>query len=705
MSPRQLDPNAEVEDHFRSRIHSTTSTDITSRVPSDNASPLITSALHLPPPAPPKSHVSCRAERAWYLVLFATSGVRQDLSRGIRARPGENRESAPSAGRLFPSSHHQNTSSLCPSAPPTPIPVMASTPVDPVLRNALRYTISTREYAALHKYILSRSKALRLTVPSPAAVEKALQVQAQSSAPEQQQQQQHRKGLGGGGDDYNVRAVRHALRVFLATLAGMKGWEAVVTRLGGGRGAKSKPSSGSGSPALRLSASLSGILLLYRFLFRFLSRLRAQLLDAQAEPFRVRNPRTAAALTSPFAPAVGASLAGFALGVCPAEKKQQLRVSIALFALFRALEFAWDLCEAEGRVWGFVTTSGSLASSATKREKRERREKRARPWWFGSWLLQPLAFGQLLHAVVFDRDCFPASYGRFIFGHSAGYLHASPAAWSAPLAWPSTDAVVESLAHMARLHWPAYVSPTMFPHKQNQHQHGLLPASLQAIAPLTAQAHPLITSLSCATLHPSDPSCSRTLLTFWLNTLPRFARFFLVLYAGLALVLSPRRLLPSLYHAPLSTLTAVFSRALRTSVFATGAISTAWSSICFFQSYLPRRVLPTQRFFLGGFLAGLWASILDRRHGRPIFLSSARLSLHSLWRVGLKRRWWRAVRAGDVAVFVAALMITGVAYERDARSAVRDGQWRKGISWLRGEGWRDWTVGAVDEDGENGKGD
>lgn len=30
-----------------------------------------------------------------------------------------------------------------------------------------------------------------------------------------------------------------------------------------------------------------------------------------------------------------------------------------------------------------------------------------RPWWFGSWMLQPFAFGQLLHAFVFDVDCFP----------------------------------------------------------------------------------------------------------------------------------------------------------------------------------------------------------------------------------------------------------------------------------------------------------
>ena len=141
------------------------------------------------------------------------------------------------------------------------------------------------------------------------------------------------------------------------------------------------------SPALRLSLSLSTILLLYRLLFRFLTRLRVHLLDPQVEPFRMRNPRTAATLTSPYAPAVGASLAGLALGIYPSEK---MRVSIAIYTIFRALEFAYNLCESEGFIWG-----------------RSNGVKRDRPWWFGSWMLQPLAFGQLLHAAVFDRDCFP----------------------------------------------------------------------------------------------------------------------------------------------------------------------------------------------------------------------------------------------------------------------------------------------------------
>jgi hypothetical protein len=206
--------------------------------------------------------------------------------------------------------------------------------------------------------------------------------------------------------------------------------------------------------------------------------------------------------------------------------------------------------------------------------------------------------------------------------------------------------------------------------------------------------------LSCATLHPSDPSCLRTYVLFWLNSFPPLTRFFLLIYSALTVL--PR--LKSFYNSPLTTLQRVLSTSLRMSTFVTGAISTAWASICFFQNYLPRHVLATQRFFLGGFFAGLWAWV-ERRHGRSAFLYSARVSVDSLWKVGVKRRWWRAMKGGDVWVFVMALMVTGVVYERDA-NAIREAQWRKGVSWVRGEGWKDWGIDEEleEEDAEEEEG-
>ncbi|KAI0129813.1 hypothetical protein BJ170DRAFT_617682 [Xylariales sp. AK1849] len=554
---------------------------------------------------------------------------------------------------------------------------------DPILRNALRYTISAREYDSLHKYVISRSRLLKRRAPSANAVEKYMN----GGNPTREIDGRVAKGKGkardGGagsagnrGDTYNARAIRHALRVFVATGLGMKVYEVLMARL---KGEKKLPSQKKEpfykSSTFRLSLSLSTILFLYRLLFRFLGRLRVHLLDSSAEPFRLRNPRTTQTLTSPYAPAVGASLAGLALGIYPS---QQLRVSVAIYTLFRALEFSWNLFEDDGIIWGWKARVGGKGMV-----------KRERPWWWGSWMLQPFAFGQLLDAAVFDADCSPVQYVDLIWKSTTTYLHSAPRNLPAGVKWPGPWDVAGSLGQMARLNWPPFISPTLFLAQKT------LTPSLTSIAPLTAQAHPLITALSCATLHPSDPSCVRTYVSFWIRSFPRMGRFFILFYSVLLL---PKY--KALYNAPLTVLTTLLSRTLRLSTFATGAISTAWASICFFQAWFPRTLLPTQRFFLGGFLAGLWGFV-ERKQGRGIFLSSARMSVDSLWKVGVKRRWWKAMKGGDVWVFVLALAVTGAVYERDAR-AIREGSWRKGVSWVRGTDWRDWEVDE-DEDLVNDK--
>ncbi|KAL2172706.1 hypothetical protein VTG60DRAFT_4152 [Thermothelomyces hinnuleus] len=585
------------------------------------------------------------------------------------------------ASRAGPPSSKSPGSSGAPSA------TTARSTTDPILRNALRYTISAREYATLHKYVISRSRALKRRAPTVDTVQRIMEGtrgRTQSLSKERKSTGKGKDDEHGstvpvrGADDYNARAVRHSIRVFVATGALMKLWGVVSARVMGKKketaSASSKKQPLHKSPTLRLSLSLSTILLMYRILFRFFNRLRAHLLDPSAAPFRLRNPKIAGTLTSPYAPAVGASLAGLALGVYP---NRQLRVTVALYMMFRALEFGWNCAEDNGMVWGRERGVNGKPD-----------RNRPRPSWWGSWMLQPFAFGQLLHALVFDRDCFPSFWSNAILKNSTAYLHPRPEDYPSGLKWPNAGEIVDSLAQMARLNWPAFISPTLFPLKED-----ILPSSLETISPITSGAHPLITSLSCATLHPSDPSCSRTFLTFWLRSFPSLTRLLLVVYSALLL---PR--LSALYHFPLSTLHQLVSSALRMAGFLTGALATAWSSICFFQAWLPRTFLPTQRFFVGGFVAGFWALLQHGRRGsRGLFLASAKASVESLWKVGVKRRWWRAMKGGDVWVFVAALMLTGVVYERDAR-AVKEAPWRKGISWVRGEGWKDWGMEEDDED-------
>ncbi|KAI9881281.1 MAG: hypothetical protein M1830_005567 [Pleopsidium flavum] len=528
-----------------------------------------------------------------------------------------------------------------PSADDYPSPPASPAKVDPVLRNALRYTISAKEYETLHQYLIARSPpSVRKRVPQPPRYEAIVQSK----------------------NDYNAAAVRASLRVFLATQTGLKIWDLVTTHvLARGRPQKPKPNTSIfRSPNLRLSLSLSLILLLHRILHRFFTRLRYNLLTKTAARFRERNPRISRTLTSQFAPAVGASFAGFALGVYPSD---QFRITIAIYAATRAAEFAYNALEDEGWFKG-------------------------KPWWWGSWMLMPIATGQLLHAFVFDRECFPKAYGDFILKHTPNYVQRRPADYPSHLPWPSTTDIVDSLAQISQLNWPPFISPILFPTITT------LPPSLTTIAPITSPAHPSIRSLSCALLHPTDPSCTRTFLTFWLTAFPALTKFFSLL---LTLFSLPRYRL--FLSSPLKSTSALAARILRLSTFMTAAIGTSWASICLFTHLLPRNFLPTKRWYLGGFLGGLWA-FLERSSGRANFLYSARLSVDSLWKVGVKRGWWKGVRDGDVWIFVAALMVVNVVYEADPK-AVSGGVVRKGLGFLRGEGWVDRAVIEKDNENEN----
>lgn len=87
----------------------------------------------------------------------------------------------------------------------------AKATTDPVLRNALRYTISAKEYEVLHKYIISRSNVLERNAPSVSRVENLV------DRP--------------GRDDFNAAAVRASLRVFILTSASLKAWAVIKQAL------------------------------------------------------------------------------------------------------------------------------------------------------------------------------------------------------------------------------------------------------------------------------------------------------------------------------------------------------------------------------------------------------------------------------------------------------------------------------------------
>ena len=75
---------------------------------------------------------------------------------------------------------------------------------------------------------------------------------------------------------------------------------------------------------------------------------------------------------------------------------------------------------------------------------------------------------------------------------------------------------------------------------------------------------------------------------------------------------------------------------------------------------------------------------MEKDAGRGNFLYCARLSAESLWRVGVKRRWWKGAKGGDIWLFVMALATINVVFTKD-NDAVTSGMVRRLAGGLRGE--------------------
>ncbi|KAL1956463.1 hypothetical protein VTO42DRAFT_7261 [Malbranchea cinnamomea] len=503
--------------------------------------------------------------------------------------------------------------------------------VHPIIRNALRISLTESEYRLLHKHLIERlPPSIQKRTYSPLEFETAVR----------------------SPDRYNEAAIRASLRVFLATAGGMKLVEVIAKRINA-RKASSRsaaPVPYLRSPGFRLALTLSSMLLLHRILYRFFTRLRINLKSDDARPFRDRNPRISMALTSKYAPAIGASFAGFMLAAYP---KSQLRVTVAIYAATRSLEFLYNSLDERG--WF-----------------------KNRPWWFGSWLLMPLSTAQLFHAFIFDRDTAPKWFGDFILRFTPDYISRRPVAFPPNKHWPDPYETVDSLAKIAELKWPAFTSPILHPGNPCT-----LPAAVRSVSPITSPAHPAVSLLSCAILHPKTPSCLTAFFHQNLLAIPLIARFLTKIYLVLSLLF-----IKSFLSHPIATTNALCRKILSMTAVLSAAIGSAWGSVCLFSAFLPRSFLPTQRFFLSGALAGLPFALLGGGEHRSHFLYFFRLAIDSAWKVGVKRKLWRGYKGGEVVVFVASWALIGALLQRTP-TAITDPGMRKGLAWVRGDGFVD----------------
>lgn len=497
----------------------------------------------------------------------------------------------------------------------------------PLVHNALRICLSTKEYALLHEFAIKRTPSIvKDNFPFPATFDSAVHPR----------------------NKHNEAAVRASLRVFLVSGGALRLVDLILNRLREDASRKTPRAPLRNSPNFRLSLSLSLVLLFHRLLYRFLVRLRANLRTDNAQPFRMRNPRISKALTSRYAPAIGASLAGLALGICP---QNQLRMTITIYATTRSLEFLYNVFEENG--WF---------------------EKR--PWWFGSWLLMPVSCAQLFHAVVFDRETSSKWLPSVILWLSPSYIRDRPVTLRADHHWPDKYEIIDSLAEIANLRWPPFISPILHPSNPNT-----LPAAVQSISPITGPAHPSISSLSCALLHPKVPNCSTAFLHHILLSVPPLARLLTIITLALS-VFKFKLILAN----PVSSASLLSQRIIKfTAVFAAAAGS-LWGSLCLFHAILPRTVLPTKRFFISGALGGLPFAFLSS--SRTTYLAFFRAAIDSAWKAGAKSGLWNGRKGGELWLIVLSWAVMGAVLEARP-TAVQGKGFRKGLTWLRGDGFID----------------
>ncbi|KAJ5569756.1 uncharacterized protein N7459_009186 [Penicillium hispanicum] len=499
--------------------------------------------------------------------------------------------------------------------------------VHPAVRAAARLCLSAREYRVLHDVAAKRAPSLQRKLPSSLRNDPASYTR----------------------NRHNLAALRASLRVFAGSGIALKLAEMTVSRVQGGAATKKKARTPLlRSPNFRLSISLSLLLLLHRLLYRFLVRLRSNLRTDDAKPFCERNPRISRALTSRYAPAIGASLAGFALGICP---QDQLRLTAAIYTTTRSMEFLFNVMDSKGWL-------------------------DQRPWWFGSWLLMPVSCAQLFHAFVFDRETTPKWFGNVILRLSPSYVPGRPELLPANISWPDKEQIVDSLSSIADLRWPAFVSPVLHPADPNT-----LPSSVKSISPITGPAHPSISRLSCALLHPSVPNCSTAFLHHILLSVSPLVRFLTTITLALSI---PK--FKSILAQPIPSINALSKKIIMMTAVLSAAIGSAWGSVCLLSNTLPRSTLPTKRFFLSGALGGL--PFLFLGNSRSLFLYFFRAAIDSAWKTGVKRGLWKGGRAGELWLFVLSWAIMGSILEAHPES-VQGGGLRKGLTWLRGDGFVD----------------
>lgn len=356
--------------------------------------------------------------------------------------------------------------------------------------------------------------------------------------------------------------------------------------------------------------------------------------------------------------------AGSFLRLFPADGPRDL---VAVYALVRGLEL----------VYNYLDDSGYILALR-------------KPKIIGSWVLFPFAYAQLFHAFFFHREANSNLINSTLFKLSQNFHTPVPNGYPRSASWPTQAQLVDSIAKVSQAHYPKFTSTLMFPDS------AVIPSYLDPVKQVIIRAHPAISTLTGALLHPTEPSQFRALANIVLKQYTTIGKYVFALYLIKSFLvkrvvsqIEPEAERDGQKEQPTSTQKAISQLRLllatmfntwRTTTFIVLTTVSSWAGIEFAQALLSNKFIPVYRYKVIGFLSGLWA-IFDKVSGRGRYIYAVRASILSYWRVLVKEKRVKPIRNGDVYIFALSFGVIMSLFELSPGS-VSGPAVRKALSWV-----------------------
>ncbi|KAI9208932.1 uncharacterized protein BJ171DRAFT_557640 [Polychytrium aggregatum] len=172
--------------------------------------------------------------------------------------------------------------------------------------------------------------------------------------------------------------------------------------------------------------------------------------------------------------------------------------------------------------------------------------------------------------------------------------------------------------------------------------------------------------IMCGLQHPTTLKCSLNAVQAFHNEWWRAMSLYTPLNAIMVVIFRGS----ALFKDPLQTLSRLAVSILRSSLFLTCYVTTAWTLPCYL-----RRFSGTDRqwhYYINGILAGMMVLIEVPGRRLELALYCMPRALESFWNCGVKWKWWKNIPGGEAIYFCFATGVLMTFYQNDP-AIIHDG--------------------------------